>query len=727
MNENTSTIFALDIGTRSVIGLILQKVNHEYELIDVCTKEHGERSMLDGQIHNVLSVSEVIADIKETLEAKHGPLKKVCVAAAGRSLKTKIGQAEVELLGKTLSNTHDILHLELSAVQQAQFELAQEQKDKKNFQYYCVGYSVTNYYLDGERIGSLLDQTGAKASLEVIATFLPNVVVDSLLAALTRANLELEALTLEPIAAINVLIPPSMRRLNVALVDIGAGTSDIALTEEGTITAYGMVPIAGDEVTEAISDHYLLDFPEAEEVKRSLTQNEEIVLHDILGFETTYERNDILEEINDTIEQLAREITNEIIQLNQKPPKAVMLVGGGSMTPNLAANIARFLQLPENRVAIRGIDAIKSLRPLTDINPGPELVTPIGIAIAATEHPIDYISATVNERPIRLFDVKKLTVGDAILASGIELSKLYGKPGMAMVVTINEQLITIPGQHGEAPILIKNGESTTLDTPLTENDMIYVERGEDGIAATATIRDLVSDIPCLQITLNHEQLTIPAIVYQNGQRASLDEAVHDRDKLTVTQPQTVEDLLTAMKRYDDLRMLQPFIVTVDQKEIHFPSLEAELRVNGILKDLASPIKDGDKISIDAIQRNRPLVSDLLTKLDMKNQLSISVFFNDEPITITKNILKLYRGEDALKETEPLIFGDELTLQPVERSPFIFQDIFLAVEIDLTPQPNKRLIIKKNGENTSFSEQIQTGDKLEVRLAPLENETTSSGI
>lgn len=36
-----------------------------------------------------------------------------------------------------------------------------------------------------------------------------------------------------------------MRRLNVALVDIGAGTSDIAITDTGTVTAYGMVPVAG--------------------------------------------------------------------------------------------------------------------------------------------------------------------------------------------------------------------------------------------------------------------------------------------------------------------------------------------------------------------------------------------------------------------------------------------------------------------------------------------------
>ncbi len=80
----------------------------------------------------------------------------------------------------------------------------------------------------------------------------------------------MEALTLEPIAAINVLVPPSMRRLNVALVDIGAGTSDIAITNHNTVVSYGMVPVAGDEITEALSNHYLLDFPVAEQAKRFL-------------------------------------------------------------------------------------------------------------------------------------------------------------------------------------------------------------------------------------------------------------------------------------------------------------------------------------------------------------------------------------------------------------------------------------------------------------------------
>ena len=67
-------------------------------------------------------------------------------------------------------------------------------------------------------------------------------------------------MTLEPIAAINVAIPEKFRLLNIALVDVGAGTSDICITKEGTIVAYGMIPMAGDAVTDVIVQAHLVDF-----------------------------------------------------------------------------------------------------------------------------------------------------------------------------------------------------------------------------------------------------------------------------------------------------------------------------------------------------------------------------------------------------------------------------------------------------------------------------------
>src|SRR5699024_10199971 len=159
--------------------------------------------------------------------------------------------------------------LELNDIKQTPIELVKAYYQQFT-NYHCVGYSVLHYYIDDERIGSLRDQSGKEAGVEIITTFLPKVVIESLLAALERADLNMKALTLEPIAAIHVLVPQSMRRLNVALIDIGAGTSDIAISSDGTVTAYGMVSVAGDEFTEAISDAYLLDFKEAERVKQQV-------------------------------------------------------------------------------------------------------------------------------------------------------------------------------------------------------------------------------------------------------------------------------------------------------------------------------------------------------------------------------------------------------------------------------------------------------------------------
>lgn len=82
-------------------------------------------------------------------------------------------------------------------------------------------------------------------SEDIIVTFLPEDVVDGLYSAVAQAGLDVANMTLEPIAAIDVAIPETFRMLNIALVDVGAGTSDISVTKDGSIIAYGMIPLAG--------------------------------------------------------------------------------------------------------------------------------------------------------------------------------------------------------------------------------------------------------------------------------------------------------------------------------------------------------------------------------------------------------------------------------------------------------------------------------------------------
>ena len=94
-------------------------------------------------------------------------------------------------------------------------------------------------------------------------------------------------MTLEPIAAINVAIPENFRMLNIALVDVGAGTSDISITREGSIIAYGMIPYAGDELTELIVQQYLVDFQTAEKMKLASSSEDEVTYEDIMSISHT--------------------------------------------------------------------------------------------------------------------------------------------------------------------------------------------------------------------------------------------------------------------------------------------------------------------------------------------------------------------------------------------------------------------------------------------------------
>ncbi|MEI3363414.1 MAG: cell division FtsA domain-containing protein [Oscillospiraceae bacterium] len=81
-------------------------------------------------------------------------------------------------------------------------------------------------------------------------------------------------------------IPAELRSLNLALVDIGAGTTDIAVCRDGSVVGYTMVTLAGDEITEALMRAFLVDFRTAEEIKRDLWRDgADLHYTDILGGE----------------------------------------------------------------------------------------------------------------------------------------------------------------------------------------------------------------------------------------------------------------------------------------------------------------------------------------------------------------------------------------------------------------------------------------------------------
>lgn len=640
-------IFALDVGTRKIAGLVLTARNNKYHILEAVIIEHQQRAMLDGQIHDIPNVALAIEEVKIQLEKKlKFSLEKVSVAAAGRALRTLRATSEEHLTPGHEISKQDVMTLEAAAVQEAEEKLLLE-GDQQQF-YHCVGYSVVGYSLDDNPIGKLIGQRGQKMAAEIIATFLPRVVVDSLVTALQKSGLVMDSLTLEPIAASAVAVPPAMRGLNLVLVDVGAGTSDIAVTGKGSITGYAMVPLAGDEITEALSQVLLLDFNTAEQVKRQLNTSSQVTFTNVVGQKNTLRTGEIIDLLKPSVTELAREIANEILKINGKVPQAVLLIGGGSLTPGLPQALAGHLEIPAERVAVRGREVLHDVSG-AKILEGPQAITPIGIAVTALKQEgLGQTQVVVNGRPVHFLAGLDMSVTQALLAAGIPAKHLYGKPGKGLGIEVNGRLTFLKGKPGQAGSIEVNGQKANLDTLLKPGDNITVSPGSTGEDACGTVGDFVPEITPKTIMLNGRKVTLDPEITMNGSRVNRRTPIVDQAKINYEPLDTVAQILAKFSLNRNVTVL----------------------LNGHPVTPDTPVKDGDTLTTEIKKESTDITITLNGQKSVIRSKSRNVMFADIfncydfPSTPPPGMKKLFmeiNGRQA-EFTTPLCDGDNVALR-----------------------------------------------------------------
>ncbi|VBB05967.1 cell division protein ftsa [Lucifera butyrica] len=705
-------LFALDIGTRSVVGLVGEQSAGLIQLLGWERQEHHTRAMLDGQIHDVPEVAGVLENVKNRLESAYGPLKQVSVAAAGRALCTVRANAELETYNRGTLSLQDEHALELAAIQSAQQNLATSNAVADPGAYYCVGYSVIGYILDGTSLKTLVGQRGKCASIELIATFLPRQVIDSLQAAIQTVGLEIATLTLEPIAAINVLIPETMRHLNLALVDVGAGTSDVAITRDGSVIGYGMVPCAGDEITEALSQKYLLDFNVAEIVKRKLNgKSKKVCFTDVLGMTHKLAGSEIVETIAPQVAELAQAIAIQILELNSCPPQAVLLVGGGSLTPLLPDALAQALDIPLARVAIRRPEKINGLTEVPAELSTPDAVTPLGILKLSGSHTLNFIHVTLNEEPVRLFNLGRLTVADALLATGLNVRSLQGRPGLGLTITVNGQTRFIPGSLGQPGCIEVNGNKAQLDTPLQEQDVITIIKGIDGEPPHPTASEMIPASPPLTIRISGKSHTLEASLTINSNPASPDTLLQDRDHVVAFQPSSLEEVLAAAAIPSGNERLTYVLNQVE----HTLELPPHYLLNGSPVSLQVPVQSQD--NIDIVPPVLPTLADIL-ELPATVCQSITVFFNGEPCLLPLKQYSITLDGNPARLDKTVLDGSIIEYSCVESPPPIVSEVLLAGNFNVQSlRPGTKVDILLNGRTTEYTTLVHEGDKIDLIVTP----------
>ena len=300
-------------------------------------------------------------------------------------------------------------------------------------------------------------------------------------------------MTLEPIAAMNAAIPAELRLLNLALVDIGAGTTDIALCRDGSVVGYTMATVAGDEVTEAIMRAFLVDFKTAEEIKRALGESEELIrCRNILGQEERVAVPEVVQVIQEPAEKLAEAIAKQILSVNNTAPSAVFLAGGGSKLSGLRERVAEKLEMDEKRVAIAGNNfALSAFSDSLELE-RPEYATPLGIAVSAGLGLLnDSYVVLLNGQSAKLFRNGVLTLRDILLMNGYSYADMVGKTGKSLTLTVDGKRVVLRGEPAGPAVLQVNDEEATLSAVIHAGDRIHFIPAKAGEDAHRTLGELL--------------------------------------------------------------------------------------------------------------------------------------------------------------------------------------------------------------------------------------------
>lgn len=686
-------VFGLDIGTRSIVGTVGYRVGDKFYVAGQSIREHKTRAMLDGQIHDIYKVGETIGEVKAELEGRLSvSLKEVCIAAAGRVLRTVTTRVDYEFQTDKEVTGEDIYALDSMGIEKAYQEF-QEENDL-DMKFYCVGYSIVHYYMNGYMIGNLEGHKAKAIGEDIIATFLPEDVVDGLYKAVGAAGLEVVNLTLEPIAAIQVAIPEMYRMLNIALVDVGAGTSDISITKDGSIIAYGMIPVAGDSLTEIIAKHCLVDFTTAEQIKKDVGEKETIEYKDIMGLPQTITSQQIEEVTMPWMEQMTQQVSDKIKELNgDKAVSAVFVVGGGGRMPGYTSNLAQKLGIQKERVAIRGEEVMQNIEFLEDnARKDSLMVTPIGICLSFYEQSNSFMFVTFNEQRIKLYDNNKVAVVDAAMQAEFPNDGLFPKRGRELNYTVNGKARITRGKMGESAVITVNGSDADIHTLIHANDQIVVKESTAGEPAELDINQLPEFGTTMQVEVNEKKVDLPKFASVNGQLQSGYYSIQENDSIEIL-------------NYYTVRQIAEFMDVLLEEGM-------KVQVNNKMADLDTRVYENFSVVIESMSAQPETELDMMIQPENEEEEQAQ-----EPLQQEQGAAS--QKTDAVEEKKPekatsiMVQVNGLPVRLSGKTEYVFVDVFDHIDFDLSKPEGKAVVTRLNGREAQYMEKITEGDVLDI--------------
>jgi len=386
--EALTACTALDVGTEFAKALVFEIDEDNHGVVKgVGKKRQGLAHMQSGTVADISAVVDNCAVALQEAEEMAGfRPSQVVIGIAGELVKgfTTIQDQQRARADTPITETELLKLIEgvqRQAIRDAERSVTWE-TGLPSVDVRLVHAAVVGAWIDGYAVTNPVGFQGRNVRIAIFDAFAPLVHLGALQTVAAKLDLELVAVVAEPYAVARVLDSEQVRQGGALFVDVGGGTTDVALVRQGGIEGTRMFALGGRAFTKSIADRLDLPFPRAEALKVDYSRG-------IAGDRAPEVRQIVADDV--AVWAAGVELVLEELAAGDLLPGRIHICGGGSRLPEIREALAGegfakrlpFARPPE--VSILSPDQIETVRDDTHLLEDQQDVTPMGLAFQAIE------------------------------------------------------------------------------------------------------------------------------------------------------------------------------------------------------------------------------------------------------------------------------------------------------------------------------------------------------
>lgn len=255
MNEKQQYICALDIGTSTVIALVGEVVDDEINIVGVAEVE--SRGLTAGMVTNIDATTQDI---------------KAVIAEAERMAGCKIRSVTTGITGNHIRslNSQGVVKIKDGEVSKADVERAKDTAKAVNIPPdHQILHTVVQEYIIDNQLGvrEPIGMSGVRLDTRVHIITGAVTALQNIQKCIKCCQLEVDAIMLQPLVCAEAVLTEDEKELGVCVINIGGGTTDIAVYTNGAIRHTAVIPIAGDHITRDLAQALRTPYHAAERIK----------------------------------------------------------------------------------------------------------------------------------------------------------------------------------------------------------------------------------------------------------------------------------------------------------------------------------------------------------------------------------------------------------------------------------------------------------------------------